>query len=210
MRVQRVRARGRARSRPPTRSAQLADECRAAAQRGLDRRRLRARVHARARPSRRCWPLAKVAAEFGVPCFFHGRYSAVGTNAADPRRDHRDRQGDRRRGPRRAHHQHRRHLRHGGVAGPGRRRPATEGHDVTRLHVPVRLLGHLPRLAPLRRRAGRSGSASPTSDLQVAGTDRAAHRGDLRALRPGRGQPARRRVRHPRGRRRHLPRRPRS
>ena len=25
--------------------------------------------------------LAKVAKEFGVPCFFHGRYSAVGTNA---------------------------------------------------------------------------------------------------------------------------------
>ena len=31
--------------------------------------------------SRRCWRVANVAAEFGVPCFFHGRYSAVGTNA---------------------------------------------------------------------------------------------------------------------------------
>ena len=80
--------------------------------------------------------MAEVAAEFGVPCFFHGRYSAVGTNAADPRRDHRDRQGDRARrstsstssAPAAPSTWRRR--------SPGSRRPATEGLDVTACMYP--------------------------------------------------------------------------
>ena len=95
--------------------------------------------------------LAEVAKRNNVPCFFHGRFSAVGTNTSDARRDHRGGEADRRTGARRAHHLDRRHVRHGELA-EAPPAGARRGLRRQRVHVPVRLLGHVPRLAAIQPR----------------------------------------------------------
>ena len=160
--------------------------------------------------TRSCGASPQVAAEVGVPVFVHGRYSddvEPGTNAdtlAEILQLARDTGCS---GARRAPHLHRRHLHHGRVAGHARSGRRRRGHRRHRVHVPLRLLGHLPRLGPLRR--GLAG-ALPHHLRRPRGRRhrRAAHRGDLPGP-PGRQRP-RRRLRHPRGRRGHVPAEPAS
>ena len=143
--------------------------------------------------------LAQVAKKHGVPCFFHGRYSSpvdqehatvAEITAGRPKqtgaRVHVDA-----------------HTSTGGTwhiqsalepDPPGPRR----GLRRHRLHVPLQLLGHLPRLGPVHHGGWQSTSASPTATSQIAGTVRAAHRGHVPGL-PGAEQ-AGRGLRHPRGR----------
>ena len=148
--------------------------------------------------------VANVAAEFGVPCFFHGRYSAVGTNAQtlDEIIEIAKQSGAA------VHIEH--IISTGGTfdmaASLARVEKArADGHDVSACMYPYNYWAtyiQSTRFADGWQERFRISYG----DLQVAGTDGAADRGHLRRAAGWRArrQQAHRGVRHPRGRRRHL------